>query len=581
VGAHRHHEGAGGATASARWLLATLCFAAFLLSALQTLVVPVVQVISRSLHTSEDVTSWVITANLLAAAISTPLLGRLGDLRGRRSVLLGVLATVLAGSLIAATAHSLPLLLVGRVLQGTSYSIFPIAIALIRDEFPAARVTRAMAGISGMLSVGAGVALVATGLLTHHGGDYRRIFWLAAGLTAIALVMALFTVPTRHPQAVGRVDWLGAIILAFALVLLLTALSRGNRWGWNSVEVISCLIAATVAFAVFVCLERTIPHALVAPRMLTQRPIVIANVSGLILGLSNFIGFLGVTTLVETPRALAGYGFSATALSASVVYLLPGALFGLVAAPLGGALITWLGPRSTLLLSMLLASAAFTALVFFRDASWQVILAALGAFTAVILGYAAIPALLSEHVSPAETGIANSVNSVARTVGSALASAVLAALLTRNYIPGLPLALPRSHQYTVVFLIGGGITLSSALLVAFGMKPQRHHLGRGASAHRTTPAEHTTSVRHNENGPLMSVADTVSVNQHKSVSTTTSQSNTHANHCGYIRNCMHLEENEFSRNEGTWKSGSRRRKFGTCQRNPRRIRDQQLKRGHG
>jgi MFS family permease len=482
VGAHRHHESASGAAASPRWLLATLCFAAFLLSALQTLVVPVVHDIGRSLHTSEDVTSWVITANLLAAAVSTPLLGRLGDLRGRRSVLLGVLATVLAGSLIAATTHSLPLLLVGRVLQGTSFSIFPIAIALIRDEIPAERVTRAMAGVSGMLSVGAGVALAATGLLTHHGGDYRRIFWLAAGLTAMALVLAWFTVPTRHPQAVGRVDWPGAAILAVALILLLTALSRGNRWGWNSVGVIGCLIAAAVAFAVFVRLERTIPHALVATRMLTQRPIVIANVAGLILGISNFTGFLGVTALVETPRALAGYGFSATALSTSVVYLLPGALSGLVAAPLGGALIARLGPRTTLLLSMLLAAAAFTALAFFRDASWQVILATLGAFTAVILGYAAIPALLSEHVSPAETGIANSVNSVARTVGSALASAVLAALLTRNYIPGLPLALPRSHQYTVVFLIGDGITLFSALLIAFGLKPQRHHLRRGTSA---------------------------------------------------------------------------------------------------
>lgn len=474
----RHHEGASGATASSRWLFATLCFAVFLPAALQTLVVPMVNDIGRSLHTNEDVTSWVITANLLAAAVSTPLLGRLGDLLGRRPVLLGVLVTVLGGSLIAATAPSLPLLLVGRVLQGASYSIFPIAIAVIREEIPAQRVTRAMAAVSGMLSVGAGVALVATSLLTQHGGDYRQSFWLAAGLTIMVLVLAWFTVPARHVHTAGRVDWLGATVLAVALVLLLTPLSQGNRWGWNSVGVIGCLTAAAVVFAVFVLLERATPHALVATRMLTQRPIVIAHVAGLVLGMSNYIAFLAVPALVETPRALAGYGFSATALSTSVVYLLPGALSGLVAVPLGGALIARRGPRATLVLSMLLAAVAFTALALFRDASWQVILATPGAFTAVVLGYAAIPALLSEHVSPGKTGIANSVNSVARTVGGALASAALVTLLTRNHIPGLPGAFPRSHQYTIIFLIGGGITLLSALLVTFGWPPHRHHLGR-------------------------------------------------------------------------------------------------------
>lgn len=464
----------------------TLSFAAFLLSALQTLVVPVVGDIGASLHTSTGATSWVITANLLAAAVSTPLLGRLGDLRGRRPVLLGVLTAVLAGSLIAAMTHSLPLLLVGRVLQGISYGVFPIAVALVRDEIPAQRVTRAMAGISAMLAVGGGVALAATGLLIRHGGDYRRVFWLAAGLTAVELVLARFTVPARRPRAEGRVDWLGALVLAVALVLLLTALSQGNRWGWRSDGVIGCLIGAAVMFAAFLLLERSTPHALVTSRMLSRRPIAIAHAAGFVLGISNFTGFLGVTALVQTPRALAGYGFSATVLGTSTVYLLPGALSGLVMAPLGGRLMARFGPRTTLVLSMLLSSTAFTALALFHDASWQVVLATPGTFTAVLLGYAAVPALLGEHVSSSETGIANSVNSVARTVGSAVASAVLVALLTRNYLPGLPVALPRDHQYTVVFLFGAGTSFLCALIVAFGLRPR---LPFFAAADPEKPAE--------------------------------------------------------------------------------------------
>jgi hypothetical protein len=109
---------------------------------------------------------------------------------------------------------------------------------------------------------------------------------------------------------------------------------------------------------------------------------------------------------------------------------------------------------------------------------------------AVVFGYAALPALLSEQVSRAETGIANSVSSVARTMGSALASAVVVALLTRDYIPGLPIALPRAHQSTVVFLIGVGTTLFSALLVAFGLKSPRRHL----TWETTTDSLHATAA---------------------------------------------------------------------------------------
>ncbi|KOG61369.1 hypothetical protein ADK77_32310 [Streptomyces antibioticus] len=477
---HRLRAVTSVSAAAARWLVVTLCFAAFLLSALQTLVVPVVGDIGRSLGTSAEATSWVVTSNLLAAAVGTPVLGRLGDVRGRRPVLLGVLAAVLAGSLIAAATHSLALLLVGRVLQGASYGVFPIAVALVRDEIPAGRGTRAMAGISGMLSVGGGVALAATGLLTRHGGDYRRVFWLAAGLTAVALVLAWLTVPARRPQADGRVDWRGAAVLAVTLVLLLTPLSQGNRWGWRSAGAVGGLTGAALMFGVFLLLERATPHALVAPGMFKRPPIVVANIAGLVLGLSNFTGLLGVTALVQTPRALAGYGFGATVLSTSLVYLLPGALSGLVTAPLGGELLRRLGARATLALSMLLSAVAFTALAFFHEASWQVVLATAGTFIAVLLGYAALPALLGEHVSPADTGIANSVNSVARTVGSALASAVLVALLTSDHVPGLPFAVPPDHQYTVVFLTGAGATSCCALLVAFG-PGQRVPAGETAS----------------------------------------------------------------------------------------------------
>jgi MFS family permease len=458
-----------------RLVLPVLAYGVLLVAALQIMVVPIVRDIGVSLGASMSTVNWVVTANLLAAAVFTPLFGSLGDLRGRRPVLIGVLVTVLVGSLVAATTHQLALLLVGRALQGVSYSIFPLAIGLLRDELPPRKLTGAMAVVSGMLAVGGGVALVATGLLTENGGDYRRVFWLASVLSAIGLIGAWLVIPARRPAVEGRVDWVGGMILGVALVLLLIPLSQGNRWGWGSSSVIGMLIGSLITFTVFVLTERRLGRPLVSTRMLTHKPIVVANIAGLFLGASMFIGFLGTTSLVETPASIAGYGFGATVLMASLLYLLPGSLSGVVTAPLAGKLVARSGGKTTLVAAMLMTTAGFAFMAVFHRSSWQVIAGTFTVMTGVTFGYAALPALLVEHVPPAETGIANSVNSIARTIGSSLASAFVVMLLTSNLIPGIPVALPHQSQYVITFAVGAIGAGFAAVLVLFGLPRHPRH----------------------------------------------------------------------------------------------------------
>ena len=146
-----------------RLLVVTLSLVVLTVSILQTAVVPVLDVIGRQLNASADAVSWVVTANLLAAAAGTPLIGRLADIRNKKHVLLAVLALVLAGSLLAATTASIPLLLLARVLQGTAFSLYPIAVSILRDEVPADRLLRSIAVLSAMLGFGGGAGLVVTG----------------------------------------------------------------------------------------------------------------------------------------------------------------------------------------------------------------------------------------------------------------------------------------------------------------------------------------------------------------------------------------------------------------------------------
>ncbi|MEU4242689.1 MFS transporter [Actinoplanes sp. NPDC026619] len=442
------------------------------MSALQTLVVPVVSNIQADLGVSATSASWVVTANLLAAAVLTPMLGRLGDLYGRRPVMLGVLVIVLAGSVLAATTSNLPLLLVGRVMQAASFGLFPLSIGVLREELPAKRLTGAMATVSGMLAVGAGLGLTVTGLLMQNGGDYHQLFWLATGLSLIG-VLGVLTLPRRAAVATGTLDWIGAGLLGLGLVLLLMPLEEGNSWGWGSIKVIGSLIAAVVVLVVFLLAERRISQPLVTTRMLTHRPLVIANVAGLFLGFSMFAIFLAVSYLVQTPPAITGYGFGSTVLAASVVYLLPGTAAGVFTAPLGGRLVGRFGPKNTLVTSALLAFAGFGMLIFLHSATWEIIVGAFAVNTAVMFGYAALPALLIANVSPAETGIANSVNSISRSIGMSLGTAFVVTMLTRNLIPGAPVPLPHESQYTAVFVTGAVLGLIAAALVAWALPRNR------------------------------------------------------------------------------------------------------------
>ena len=143
------------------------------LSLLQTLVVPVLGAIAEQLRVSPGAAGWVLTANLLAAAVLTPVLGRLGDLRGDRPVILGILVVVAVGTLLAIVATSLPGLLVGRILQGASYGLFPLSISVLRRELPAARLSVAMSVVSSTLAVGGVVGLVGTRLLAGDGARTR------------------------------------------------------------------------------------------------------------------------------------------------------------------------------------------------------------------------------------------------------------------------------------------------------------------------------------------------------------------------------------------------------------------------
>ena len=135
---------------------AVLATAALAFSLLQSLIIPAIPQLEQTLHTSESAASWLLTAYLLSAAIATPILGRVGDMLGKEKIIVAVLIALTVGSLISALATSLPVMLVGRVIQGAGGAVFPLAFGIIRDEFPAERVAGAIGVMSAILGAGRG-----------------------------------------------------------------------------------------------------------------------------------------------------------------------------------------------------------------------------------------------------------------------------------------------------------------------------------------------------------------------------------------------------------------------------------------
>ncbi|MER5425797.1 MFS transporter [Streptosporangium roseum] len=397
-----------------------LAFAVAAATLQMTAVVPLLPVLQQQLHVPLTSASWTLTASLLSGAVAIPLLSRLGDLYGRRLVALTALGLLVAGALLSAMATTLPLFIAGRVLQGMAAPLLPLAMGIARQAVPRDRLPTAIGVLSAMMGVGSGAGMILAGLV---GGTYQALFWILAGLGAgSAALVALLVPESARPAPGGRPDLAGAALVAAWLVCLLLAISKGAAWGWTSSLTLGLLAGAVVLCAVWVLTARRTASPLIEIPMLLHRGTVGATVASLLLG---FALFGAITTLSSVAQG---------ALGASVLqvglYLLPTALLMLVVSLLAGRLMRRF-PASSLVGtgSSLVATAALWLSFSHRD-SFDLYGAAAILGVGIGLGYAALGTMAVEHVEPAETAAAGGVNALVRVIGSSLAGAVTAAVLS-------------------------------------------------------------------------------------------------------------------------------------------------------
>ena len=423
---------------------------------LQSLVIPVLTTVQHELHTSQGTATWVLTAYLLSASIMTPILGRIGDMTGKKRVFVATLIALAAGSLLAAVASSIGVLIVARVIQGIGGGMVPVAFGIIRDEFPARKVTGAVGILASLTAVGAGLGIVLAGPIVNLLG-YHWLFWIPMILTVVAAVSAVLFVPESPVRTPGRISWLPALLLSAWLVALLIALSQAPVWGWGSGTVIGLLTGAVVLAAGWVISELRAATPLIDMKMMRQTAVWTNNLVALLIGVGMYATFAFLPEFVQTPAA-AGYGFGAS-ITRSGLMLLPSAVTMFGVGMFAGRLAARLGGKVLVVAGCLIGSVAMAILAFAHQQQWEIYLSNAIMGVGFGLAFAAMSALVVAAVPHSQTGVASGMNANIRTIGGSIGAAVMASIVTSQLGPS---GLPKEAGYTIGFAaMAGGLVLAA------------------------------------------------------------------------------------------------------------------------
>lgn len=433
-----------------RAFVPVLVFVCAVVSIVSSLGAPLIPRLADRLHTSVGNAQWALTATVLVAAVASPLVGRLGDGRHRKRVMLTNLAAVVLGGVLAAVATTLPLLIAGRAFQGLGLALMPLAMAAARESLPAERSSRVIASLSVVAAAGVGLGYPLTGLIADHGG-VAAAYWVGTGVSALALALAWLVVPAPADSTAARsVDLPGAALIGVGLVSLLVALDKAADWGWGSAGVVVMIGAGLLLLAAWAAYELRTDEPLVDLRLVRLRPVLTANVSGLLLGVVMYVSMVVITEFVQLP----GFGLGESVFVAGLT-LLP---LSVLSASVSRSL-PWIrsrvGLRPVIPFGALMVSASSLFFAFGHTHLWQVFVTT--GLLGIGLGYtfAAMPGLIVAAVPAGETSSAMGFYQVSRYIGFAIGSGLAVTLLRGFGDQGVPTE--RSYQAAALVAAGLGV----------------------------------------------------------------------------------------------------------------------------
>lgn len=451
---------------SDRWLFATLAAVATVTAIVSSLGAPLVPSIAGRYDVPVSTAQWILTSTLIAAAAATPALGRWGSGRLRRPVIIGSLAVVLIGALLAALPLGIGPLIAGRALQGMGLAVAPLTLAVARDAWTGEQLASRLSLLSIATVAGAGLGYPLTGFLAEYAG-VSGAYCFGALLVTIALGLALRHLPRHADGQPQAVDLPSAALVAVGMVCALLAVSQGERWGWLSAPVIALAVGGLLLIAGWIArtvrVTRRGDQPLVDLRLATRPGVLGPNLVGFALAVAMY-GLLTIVVLLVRNDGTDGWGLGLGPLSAGLV-LVPYAVLSVTGSRVALRVARRFGAHLLLPIGSTVFASSLVLLTCWHGTLTQALIAmALGGLGSGFT-FSSLPMLIVPHVPSAETGSAMAFNQLLRYLGFAVGSATSVALL--EVYGGDQVA------FRATALTMAGVCLAAAAVVPLGRRRDR------------------------------------------------------------------------------------------------------------
>jgi EmrB/QacA subfamily drug resistance transporter len=450
--------------------LAAVCAILFLTFLDNTIVSVALADVQTSLNSSVSGLQWIVDGYMLAFAALMLTGGTLGDLLGRKKVMLAGVAVFCAGSIVAALAHSTGTLIAGRIVMGIGAAASePGTLSLIRHIYPK-REERAVA--LGVWAAVSGLALAlgpVLGGVLISGAGWRWIFWFGLGFGAVALAVAAATLTESSDPEGRKLDVPGLTAGAGAILAATFAVIEGENRGYGAWWIELLFAAAAVLVVVFVGIEQRVPDPVLRLEFLRNPTFAAANVVAFATNLSVFSVFFFTALYLQLIAHFSGFQIALVFTSLAVAMIVSG--------PIAGRWTARVGPRAPMVLGCLLAGLGLflvdwklTATTSVAALTWPLAIAGLGFGIALVTMIAAVLTL----VPPEQSGMAASTVNTSRELGGVFGVAVLGAVVNAQLTSGLTeklvkLGIPFQFREIVVRIVTtGGSTNPSDYPIAKG-----------------------------------------------------------------------------------------------------------------
>ena len=479
-------------------MLAILSCIATMVMYAETMLIPAIPDLIKDFSVSYSMSSWILTAYLIAGAVITPIAGKLSDIYGRKKILLIIMVIYAIGVSMAGFASDIYFMIFARAIQGIGMSMFPIAFGMIRDQFPREKISIGQGVITSMFASGAVIGLTVGAIIVQDYGWQNTFFTIIPITIALLLIIWRFihVIDSRDEdqgqkrsrilegdntsktsngadnatlsKASNQIDVKGAIALAitvasFLLVLTLLetsgsnieAASGNNNHPSNvnsSAQVLPFLIIGIVSFVFFVIIERREKYPLVDFKFMLNKSILPANLIIMLVGFSMFMVFQTIPILVRSPEPI---GFGEDAISAGKVQL-PFAIVLLIFGPTSGFIVSKLGSLKPIIFGTFITTIGFIGLLMFHSTellvsanlgilSTGLSLSSVGAMNVIILS-------TPRQFSGISLGMSSLMRIVGASIGPALAGMYMQTNQTLFNVDGIMNYFPSSMSFDLIFL---------------------------------------------------------------------------------------------------------------------------------